>query len=903
MTTPDVAVLEGVDVVLADGSLAHVREVRADDATRIAAFNEAQSLETIRLRYFNAHRILSERELERLTRTGDPDHLALVVEQDRTLVAVAQYDREVGRDEAEVAFLVGDDHQGKGVGTILLEHLASAARRNGIKRFVASTLADNRRMLDVFASVGFARRSTLEHDVVGVVLDITPTRQAQEAADERDRIAVVQSLRHLLSPRSVAVVGASRHPGTIGYELVRNLVDGGLEGPVYPVNPHTDHVASLPCWPTVSAVPGPVDLAVVAVPASSVPGVVDECGRKGVGSLVIVSAGFAEASEDGRAAQREVLRTARRHGMRVVGPNCFGVLSTDPAVSMNATFAADVPMAGHVGFASQSGGLGIAILAEAKVRHLGLSSFVSLGNKADVSGNDLITWWEADDRTRVILLYLESLGNARKFARLARRIGRTKPIVVVKSGRSRAGQRAASSHTAAMASPETAVDALFAQAGVLRVDTVEELFDTAETLVDQPLPSGRRVAVLTNSGGPGVLAADAASGHGLEVVELSPATQHRLRQITPSAGGVRNPVDLGAEASAEAYGKSLEVLLADDEVDSVVVVFTPPLVTQTDDVARAVVRATDAAAQAGQERPVVVSLLGSTSGRAILRTASHPIPSFTYPETAVRALARATQYADWRAQPAGEVPELAGFDLAGVRAVLERDGADTDGWLTGVDALDVLAACGIPVQPTSPVGTADEAAERAAELGFPVVLKAVGAGIVHKSDIGGVRLGLTSTDEVAAAFDDMRTHVGERMRGAILQPMAEVGVEVIAGFVQDLAFGPQVLFGLGGVAVELLGDHATRLAPLTDRDARSMVLGLHSSPLLTGYRGSAPVDVDGLVDLVLRVGRLAEEVPELVEMDANPVIVTAERPVVVDARLRVAATPIAPLDDTRHLSR
>ena len=907
MTTSETSLLDGVDVVLSDGSLAHIREVRPDDATRIAAFNEAQSLETIRLRYFNAHRILSERELERLTRIGDPDHLALVVEQDQELVAFAQYDREVGRDEAEVAFLVGDEHQGKGLGTLLLEHLAAAARRNGIKRFVASTLADNRRMLDVFASVGFARRSTLEHDVVGVVLDITPSRQAQQAADERDRIAVVHSLRHLLSPHSVAVVGASRHPGTIGYELVRNLVDGGLEGPVYPVNPHTDHVASLPCWPSVTAVPGTVDLAVVAVPAASVAEVVDECGRKGVGSLVVVSAGFAEASEDGRNAQREVLQTARRYGMRVVGPNCFGILSTDPAVSMNATFAADVPLEGHAGFASQSGGLGIAILAEAKVRNLGLSSFVSLGNKADVSGNDLITWWEADERTRVILLYLESLGNARKFARLARRIGRTKPIVVVKSGRSRAGQRAASSHTAAMASPETAVDALFAQAGVLRVDTVEELFDTAETLVDQPLPTGHRVAILTNSGGPGVLAADAASGHGLEVVELSAATQHELRQITPSAGGVGNPVDLGAEASAESYGKSLEVLLADDDVDSVVVVFTPPLVTQTDDVARAVVQAVDNAARTAapgsRERPVVVSLLGSTSGRAILRTAHRPIPSFTYPETAVRALARATQYADWRAEPPGEEPELEGFDLPAVRAALGRGRVDDDGWLTGVDAFDVLAACGIPVQPTRAVDDADDAAARAAELGFPVVLKAVGAGIVHKSDVGGVRLGLTTSAEVVSAYDDMNAHLGERMQGAIVQPMAEGGVEVIAGFVQDPAFGPQVLFGLGGVAVELLGDHATRLAPLTDRDARSMVLGLHSSPLLTGYRGSTPVDVDGLVDLVLRVGRLAEEFPELVEMDANPVIVTSDGPVVVDARLRLSATPVAPFDDTRHLSR
>src|SRR5664280_422724 len=587
----------GVDVLLTDGTTAQIRSITPEDAPAVSAFHRGLSGNTVHMRYFGAHPDLSDRELERLTRADDPDHLALLAERNGTLVAVAQYDREVGEDEAEVAFVVDDAHQGLGLGTILLEHLASAARRHGIKRFVADTLVVNRRMLDVFAGVGFARRSSTDHEVVSVVMDIAPTQLALDAADRRDAVAVVRSMERLLRPRSVAV------------------------------------------------------------PAASVTEAVEACGRKGVAAVVVVSAGFAEVGPEGEAAQRAAARLAHDHSMRMVGPNCFGVLNTAPAVSMNATFAADVPIAGWVGFASQSGGLGIAILAEAKSRDLGLSSFVSLGNKADISGNDLLTWWEQDGDTDVILLYLESFGNARKFARLARRIGRTKPIVVVKSGRSRAGRRAASSHTAALASPEQAVDALFLKAGVVRVDTVEELFDTAETLVHQPLPNGRRVAILTNSGGPGVLATDASSGNGLVVAELSPATQAALWAITPTAGGVANPVDLGASASAESYGRSLDVLLADDDVDAVVVVFTPPLVTATDEVARAIVRAADAA-DIDRPRPIVASLLGTSSGRNILRSARRPIPRFTYPETAIRALAHAADYATWRSKSRAREPSL-----------------------------------------------------------------------------------------------------------------------------------------------------------------------------------------------------------------------------------------------------
>jgi acetyl coenzyme A synthetase (ADP forming)-like protein len=885
-------------VRLADGTTATLRPISEEDGPAVVRFHSRLSPETIWLRYFSPHPTLTDREVERLCRSGDPDHLALVALRGDDIIGIAQYDRAVGSDEAETAFAVLDAEQGNGVGTLLLEHLAARARLHGVKRFAADTLAVNNRMLGVFGSVGFARQSSMEAGVVHIVLDIAPTADALEAADRRDARAVVRSLERLLRPGSVAVIGASRRPGTIGHELVRNLVRGAFQGPVYPVNPSARQIASIPCWPSIDDVPGDVDLAVIAVPADSVVEVAEACGHRHVGGLVIVSTGFAESSPEGLEAQRELVAIARRHGMRIVGPNCFGVLNTDPAVSLNATFAADAPVAGRVGFASQSGGLGIAILGEARSRGIGLSTFVSMGNKADVSGNDVLEWWEHDDGTAALLLYLESFGNPRKFSRLARRIGRNKPILVVKSGRSGAGRRAASSHTAALASPDEAVDALLAQAGVLRVDTVEELFDAASVLVDQPLPDGRRVAIVTNSGGPGVLAADACSGQGMVVPELRRETQEALRHITPGAGSVLNPVDLGASGTAASYQRSLQVILASGEVDAAVVVFTPPLVTETDDVARAIVAAANGAEP---PRTVVASILGSRSGRDILAQANRPVPCFTYPETAVQALAHAVRYAQWRAKPLGALPALESVEPNTARRLL-GEAADPSGWVTGVPAMEVLASYGIPTQPTTAVRDPEEAAAAADRLGFPVALKASGAGIVHKSDLGGVALDLGSPGDVRAAYARMQGVVGEAMAGAVVQPMADAGVEVIVGIVQDPIFGPQVLFGLGGTAVELLGDHSLRLAPLTDVDAREMVLGLRGSPLLTGYRGSPAVDIDALVDLLLRFGRLAEDLPELAEMDANPVIATRTGAVVVDARLRRATTPVRRRDDSRRLA-
>ena len=476
------------DVLLADGSTARVRPIRPDDADALRALHARLSPESVILRFFGPHPRLSAAEVERFTHVDGVDRLALVAERAEDLVAVARYDRSPGAEEAEVAFVVDDAFQGRGLGTILLEHLASWARTRGIRRFVADTLAENFRMLGVFRDAGFARQFSRSSEVMRVVLDIAPSAEARGAADERDRRAVVRSMDRLLRPSSIAVVGASRDPGTIGHQLVVNLLAGGFTGPVYPVNPSATSVAGVPAWPRLDAVPAPVDLAVVAVPADAVAGVVEDCGHGGVGALVVISAGFAETGAPGAARQRALTHLAHANGMRMVGPNCFGVVNTDASISMNATFAPTPPVRGPIGFASQSGGLGIAILGEAGARGLGLSSFVSLGNKADVSGNDALLWWEQDPATDVVLLYLESFGNPRRFGRVAGRLSRTKPIVAVKSGRSTAGVRGASSHTAALAGADAAVEALFQRTGVIRADTIEELFDLAMLLDSQPAP-------------------------------------------------------------------------------------------------------------------------------------------------------------------------------------------------------------------------------------------------------------------------------------------------------------------------------------------------------------------------------------------------------------------------------
>jgi acetyl coenzyme A synthetase (ADP forming)-like protein len=867
---PGISEWEG-DVVLADGATVHMRALHPDDQPLLARMYEKLSANSVYFRFFSPVPRATATSLE-MNRLGDAGHVARVAVLGDEIVAAARYDV-VSDQEAEVAFVVADEHQGRGVGTLLLEHLAVIARSKGIHAFAADTLPDNANMLGMFAAAGWPRETHFRDGNIRTRFSIEPSAAASAAIADREHVAEAASMARLLAPRTVAVIGASGETGKIGNAVMQNLVGQGFRGVVYPVNPNAAAVAGIPTYPSVTDIPGPVDLAVVVRPAREVLGVVEECARKHVHALVILSAGFAELGEEGTELQRSIVSTARANGMRVVGPNCLGIANTDPSVRLNATFAPTAPVAGNVAFLSQSGGLGIELLSQAAARGMGISQFVSVGNKGDVSGNDLLQFWEDDPTTGVILLYLESFGNPRKFARIARRISRHKPIVAVKSGRTPAGSRAASSHTAALASSDVAVGALFRQTGVIRVDTLEELLDTAQMLSTQPIPNGPRVSIVGNAGGPGILAADACAGAGLEVV--------------------RDPIDLGAAGTPEAFAGAISEVLLDPEVDALIVIYAPPVVTDSRAVARAVA---DAIAAAATGKPVVACFLGRLDVAAELAgdgTSRRAIPTFAFPEAAARALGRAAELASWRARPVGNVAELAGIDTSASRAIisarLERD--PEGAWLDESDADVLLRGLGIPTVDARRVHDPDQAQAAADELGYPVVLKVGSPDVVHKTDVGGVALGLGSAGALRAAFLDMQERFGAAMGGAIVQRMAPPGLEVIVGVTQDPLFGPLLLFGLGGVTAELLADRALRILPVTDTDAHELVRSLRTSPLLFGYRGAPALDVAALEDLILRVARLAEDVPEITEMDLNPIIVHEHGVVTVDAKIRCAPAP------------
>jgi acetyl coenzyme A synthetase (ADP forming)-like protein len=885
------------DVVLLDGGTIHVRPIRRDDGSALVAFHEGLSEDAVYARFFSAHPRLSAAEVEHFTRVDHDGRVALVAELDARIVAVARYERMERDREAEVAFVVTDEHQGRGIATVLLEHLASAARERGITRFVAETLIGNRRMLDVFRAAGFDETARYDDGVVHVELAIEPTERTLAAIEAREHRAEARSVARLLTPRSVAVIGASRQQATVGHQVLRNLLAGGFAGTIYPVNPGAPHVASVKAYPTILDVPDDIDLAVVAVPAAAVPDVIDQCGRKGVTGVVVLSAGFGEVA-GGSGAEAALRDRAHGHGMRLVGPNCIGVVNT--AVGLNATFSPYAPRPGRIAMQSQSGALGIAVLERSARIGIGVSSFVSVGNKADVSGNDLLQYWEDDQGTDVVLLYLESFGNPRKFSRIARRVSRRKPVVVVKSGRTTAGGRAASSHTAAMASPDVAVDALFRQTGVIRVDTLDELFDMALLLGSQPLPQGRSVVIVGNSGGPGILATDACDGAGLTVPELAPETQAALRQVVDPHAAVTNPIDLVASATPEVYERAIRLALADEAVDAALVICTPTFAAPPARVATVLGRVA-----AGQDKPLLGCFVAAPEISPWLRdeaTGEH-VPTYASPEPAARAVARAAAYGEWRRRPPGAVPDLDGFDADRAHAVVSAFLSETPdaGWLPAKRVDELLDAAGILRLQAQTVASTAQARQAAVRIGLPVALKAAGSDIVHKSDVGGVRLDLRSEADVEDAYRDMDSRLGGRMTGAIVQQMARRGVETIVGVVQDPLFGPLVMFGLGGVATELLGDRAFRILPLTDLDAAEMVRSLRGSPLLFGYRGSAPVDVDGLEQVLQRVARLAERVADVAELDVNPLIVSEAGAVAVDCRARIAHRAAGPPADLRRM--
>jgi len=854
------------DVVAADGGTVHLRPILPTDGPELSGLVERSSERTRYLRFFGPYPRIPERDLQRFVNVDHHGRVAFVLLLGHQIIAVGRYeqlgaDDPGGPDIAEVAFLVEDAHQGRGLGSILLEHLAAAGRERGIRRFAAEVLAENGGMVRIFLHAGYTATRSYSDGVVHLEFPIDATTSSLAVRYEREQRAESRSIARLLNPGSVAVIGASNDRGQLGYAVLRNLLDYGFQGPLYPVQPDTSHAAGVPAYPSISDVPAQVDLAVLAVLPDAIADVVDQCRAKGVRGLVVVTGAAGEH------AGGPLVAAARAQGMRVIGPNCLGIVNTDPQLRLNASLAPDVPPRGRVGVFCQSGALGVTILATAVQRGLGLSTFVSAGHRADVSGNDLLQFWTSDPATEVVLLYLESFGNPRKFIRLVRALARTKPVVAVTSGRYAAATVPGAHHNEL---PQHTVQALFEAAGVIRVDTVTQLFDVALLLADQPLPAGRRVGIVGNSSALGRLVADACLAHGLDI-----------------AGP---PVDVGAGAPAADFATALQQLAQTGAADAVVVVFVPSLVTRAADVAAAAAGAT-----AGWAIPVVTTFPGAENGRV---PGQHAVlPSYPSPERAVLALTRAVRYAQWQARPAGAVPELTDVDAESaeriVRRVLAqaREGRE----LTRPEVRQLLGAYGIDLLAERAAASRDDAVAAAEAVGYPVVLKPSARELRHRVDLGGARLDLPGAAAVAAAYASMP---GD---GTVLvQPMAPPGVATTIAVQDDPSFGALVSFGVAGVASEVLGDVAYRATPLSDADAADLVRAVRAWPLLAGYRGSAPVDVAALENLVLRLGRLAEDLPEVLRIDLEPVIVGERGLTVAGARVTIGpATARAPAGPRR----
>jgi acyl-CoA synthetase (NDP forming)/GNAT superfamily N-acetyltransferase len=874
------------DVVASDGGIVHLRPILPSDADALLRFHQSLSERTRYLRYFGPYPRIPPRDLERFTHVDHRTRVAFICLLGDEILAVGRYEGldpgPGGRVEsAEVAFVARDDHQGRGLGSILLEHLAAAARENGLRRFEAEVLVENHQMVRVFRDAGYQVSREFAEGVLHLEFDIDPTERSLAVRDSREQRAEARSVHNVLHPTSVAVIGASTDPSKIGHAVLANLLHGNFTGPVYPVNPEARSVRGVRAYPSVTDIPDEVDLAVVAVPAAGIDEVMDSCLSKGVRALVVVSAGFADAGGSGVVAERRLVSEARAHGMRVIGPNALGVANTDPAVRLNATLAPALPGTGRVGFFSQSGALGIAILAAAKERGLGLSTFVSAGNRADLSGNDLLQYWQTDPDTDVVLLYLETFGNPRKFARLARRLARTKPIVAVKSGRHSGPTPALAASAAAI--DEASVRALFEQAGVIRVETLSQLFDTALLLAYQPLPAGPRVAVVGNSSALGVLVADALLDGGLEL-----------------AGP---PVDVGTAAPPEEFAAAVAGAIRDDPADSaasrppgadaLIAVFVPPIAIPGAAYARALREAV-----AGCDKPVAAVFLAAEGVPAELSVAREDgspgpgsVPSYPSPERAAAALARVSRYAGWRAQPVGEFVSPPGIDTEQARDVVARLVPSTERLhpLGDAESIELLACYGVPVVDFRVVPDVDTAVVAAEELGYPVALKAVSDRWRHRTDLVGVRLDLDDPAGVRRAHADLARLTGQRE--VYVQRMAPKGISCVLEIVDDPSFGSLLSFGLSGMATELLGDRAFRVVPVSDQDAAALVRAPRAAPLLAGYRGTEPVDLAALEDLVLRVGRIAEDLPEVRSLVLDPVLTSDQGAFVAGARIVLGPPP------------
>jgi acyl-CoA synthetase (NDP forming)/GNAT superfamily N-acetyltransferase len=908
------------DVVLRDGGTARIRPITVDDAERLVSFYEQVSDESKYYRFFAPYPRLSAKDVHRFTHHDFVDRVGLAATIGGEFIATVRYDRigadgmaaSAPADEAEVAFLVQDAHQGRGVASALLEHIAAVARERDIRRFAAEVLPANTKMIKVFTDAGYTQKRSFEDGVVRLEFDLEPTERSLAVQRAREQRAEAHSVRRLLAPGSVAVVGAGRTPGGVGRSVLGNLREAGFTGRLYAVNKafseDLKELDGVPAHRFVRDIAGPVDLAVLAVPAEHVPEAVAECGEHGVQGLVVLSAGYAESGPEGRERQRELVRHARAYGMRIIGPNAFGVINTSPQVRLNASLAPQMPRPGRIGLFAQSGAIGIALLSRLHRRGAGVtggtgvSTFVSSGNRADVSGNDVLQYWYDDPDTDVALMYLESIGNPRKFTRLARRTAAAKPLVVVQG----AGSAPQGHAVRATRLPHATVSALLRQAGVIRVDTITELVDAGLLLARQPLPTGPRVAILGNSESLGLLTYDACLSEGLRPLP---------------------PLDLTTEASAEDFHAALARALADETCDAVVVTAIPAIGEASPGDA-ALAQALRSAAAAAPAKPVLVvhvelgglaaalSAAASTAPRAEApphaRAAAeatgtrwptpveapegaHLIPAFPAAERAVRALAEAVKYAQWRREAAdpGKVPEYEDIDEKGAAALIGGLLARGQGLTLGADeTCELLGRYGIRTRRAIAAPTPDEAARAAGALGYPVALKATAPHLRHRADLGGVRLDLADEEQLRRAYAELIELFGkpEELR-PVVQSMAPRGVDTVVRAVIDPAAGAVLSFGLAGAASQLLGDMAHRLVPVTDRDATSLIRSIRTAPLLFGWRGSTPVDTPALEELLLRVSRLVDDHPEVVAVTLEPVVVAPHGLSVLGASVRLAPAP------------
>ena len=876
----------GVYALLADGATIEILEATPADFLAVRQMYRSMSPDNIYLRFFSMSTATADDQAQRSCREPAGDHATRLAWLEGELVGVASYECAEPPTIAEIAVAVADHAHHRGVGTLLIEHLVSAGRDQGVRTFTAEVLSENSTMLKVFANAGLQARRNSADGLAELAFDL-PGSAADagwepylDAVAGREGHADVASLRHVFAAESVAVIGASRNPQAVGRVILHNIVTGGYAGRIYPVNPLAADLEGIPCLPSAAALPPSVDLAVIAVRPEAVLGVAEECGQRGVRSLVVITAGLDAA------AKADLLACCRRHGMRLIGPNCFGVAV--PGRCLDATFGASHPAAGQAGLAVQSGGVGIALGSQLSRLGIGVSSFASLGDKCDVSSNDLLMWWAQDPATRLAVLYLESFGNPRKFSRTARHVGKTMPVLTVHAGRSAAGQRAAASHTAA-ATPLVTWEALFEQAGIIAARDIGELLETTALLASQPVPSGGRVAIVSNAGGAGVLAADACADAGLHVAQLGPQVQREIRRWLPAGAEVTGPVDTTATVAPDNFRRCLELIAGDEGVDAILALAVPTAVA---DLAPAV-------CSADLAKPLALVLLDQADAVRLLpgQAGSHgQIPTYAYPKSAARALGHAARYGAWRAQPPGRVPELADLRPDDARALIHRflEQSPDGGWLPPAQVATLLECYGIAQVPTRLVASEQGAVEAAGQLGGPVVLKADVPGLVHKTDAGAVQLDLHGDSEVRAGYRALATRFGGRMPAALIQPMITSGTEVIIGVVHDAVFGPLVVFGLGGVATDVLADRTARLTPLTDTDSAAMIRSIHAAPLLLGHSGAPAADMNALQDLLQRVARLADDLPEVAELDLNPVIARPDGSHVVDARVHLR--PAQPSD-------